>query len=336
VLDQTPQYSPAWSLLGDLEKTEKHLEAAIDAYDRAIENSYFSPVDRLNRILTRIQLNDLERALKEIGEMRQLGMSAPGLDYAQGLIYYRNKRHEEAIPYFQSTLNVEGFLSAAFYTAAAHFALGNLEQSKQYATVVLSRNPLNIAGRKLLASIEIRNGRFKEVEELMRPVVQHNGEDIFALNLLAISLMNQGKIDESIQLLERLVALQPESPKAHLQLAAGKLLDERTAEGFEQLKAAIKLDPSSYQSNVLMIMHYLRNKAHDDALQAAKQFQSKNEEQALPYTMLGIVHLARQERSEAIAYFEKAVDIALLLRYAGSLQGHLAPEECMPFGLMRR
>ena len=81
-------------------------------------------------------------------------------------------------------------------------------------------------------------------EELMRPVVASQEDDVEALNLLANALLKQDKTDEAIELLEKAASLQPDSAVAQLRLGAGLLAVESMPAGLSILKKPSRWTPS--------------------------------------------------------------------------------------------
>ena len=308
-----PDYSPALSLLGDLELQQNKLEAAEQAYTRAIDTGTSSAAefsDRLKRALVLIALKQYDAAQVDATYLLARAPKHPSAHYVQGLIYFQQKQSAEARMAFDQALPAkERYPQILYYLAALHVLEGNREQATAYASEFYGLAPGNIAGRKLLATIRLDEKGYVEVEELLRPVLALGQNDAGAMNLLANALLRQGKTDEAIDLLSEVAELEPDSPMAQMRLGAGMLAGGEQA-GVEHIESALRLNPDYQQGEILLVLNYLRQNALDKALEAAAAYRDRQPEIATPYNLLGRVHMTAKRESKAREAFQKARELA--------------------------
>ena len=295
-----PDYVFAWSLLGDMNRYENKLEAAIDAYTEAINNTSNVYRDLLRRAMLFIRVKQYEKAQHDVNELKKLLPRHPEVDFRQGYVHLMQKKIPEAQVSFEQCLqNDPGNMLATYYIGIAHLLQGNLEQANRNLSSYVNAYPGTINGRKLLALVKLRQKDFKAAEELIRPVVNEKADDVDALNILADSLMYQGKLDELMPIVEKSTALQPDSASAKTRMGIGLLLQGEEEAGVESLETAIEID-------LLLVLNHLQTKSYDKAQQAAEAFAEKQPDKALAHNLVGKTSLARGHEDQAQEAFEKA------------------------------
>ncbi len=310
-LAQTSTYAPAWSLRGDLMSINDELEKAVEAYTKAIENRFNNGGDLLKRAFLFIQLKHYEKAQSDLNLLKARFPKHIGVNYAQGALYFNQKRFPEAQESLELVLKGNNNeMLAIFYLGATHFLQGNYEQAKGYLSRFVAVVPYHIPGRMLLAQIKLNDREFTEAEALVRPVVKSNPKDVQALNILANALIYQGKTDEAIALLEKAVKLQPEAAEAQMRLGVGLLSKGEKERGFESLENAIEIDPQFQQADIMLVLNYLKDNDIDGALKAAKSFASRQPKNAVAHNMVGLSYLANKQVVEAEKAFQMAIEQA--------------------------
>jgi len=310
VLKIDPGFAQAWSLLGDIELREGHNEAAINAITKAISLRKNNMSDMLKRAMILIQMKEYDRAQKDIAYLKDKIPMHPGFNYAQGIIYFHNKNLRDAQGAFDLALVDERrYPLALYYAGLTNFLLGERERAEEYVTKYFTKFPGFPPARKLLALIQLSDRKFKEAEELMRPLVEANNSDAAAMNILASALLKQGKTDESIDLLNKVVELNPDSPDAQMRLGVGLMISGDDAAGEEHLSTAANLDKSNKRGQIVLILNYLRQKQFDRALEAAKEYTYLFPAEAMSYTVLGRVYLLTGKKQEAQEAFKTALEM---------------------------
>ncbi len=310
VLEMDGGYAPAWSLQGDLESRDNNLAKAEAAYTKAIENSADDFYNLLKRGEVRIKQAKYGAAQKDIDVLKERAPQYADVNYAQGLIHFRNNRLSEAQDSFNLALQAnKRHLWAVYFLSLTHLQLGNSLQAEEYGNRFLSAVPGSIRGRKLMAAIELQNKRYASAEELIRPVVDYRKDDVAAINLLANSLLKQNKTDEAIKLLETVASLQPESAIAQVRLGAALLVGKRLVEGVRHVEKALKMDPKLPQVYPLLVSGYLKNKDFNKALEAANSYRDSHPDSVAPYNLIGRLKQVSGQEVDAIKAFTSSREI---------------------------
>jgi len=310
VLELNANYAPAWGLLGDLENLDKNLVKAEIVYTKAIESHADNPFFLLKRALVRIQQKRYEAAQKDIDAMKKRYPQNPDVNFAQGMIYYLNNQLLDAKDAFGLTLQTNIHHQKAMYLLSlTHLKLGNWELAQNYGNQFLSAAPDSISGRKLMALINLRNRDYAAVEELIRPVLGLQEDDIEALNLLGNALLKEKK-EEGVELLEKSASLQPDSAIAQLRLGASLLASGKQLKGIGYIEKAIKIDPKLQQAYVLLIQNYIYQKEFDKALKVAEAYRDHHPNKVAPYNLIGRIQLVSGQDMDATEAFTRAREIS--------------------------
>ncbi len=310
IFENDPEYAPAWSLLGDIEQQERNFERALEAYTKAVNFRVNDLRDRLKRALILIELQRYEEAQKDIDVLMKQSPLHPGVNFAQGMVHFQNKKLQDAQASFDLALNdKERYPQALFFNSLTNFLLGNIEQARTYAEEFFARFRNSIPVRKLLATIDLTEGKYAEAENLVRPITAEMEDDAVALNILANALLGQGNTDEAIELLSKVAVLHPESATAQVRLGAGLLLAGEQDSGVEHIATAIQLDPKFQQADILLVFNHLQRKEYEQALKAAESYRDRNPDSSAPYNLIGRVYLAQEQEQAAENAFEKARSI---------------------------
>lgn len=227
VLFAAPESGAAWDLFGDIRVRQEKPQEALAAYDKAIAIQPHNYSTLFKRALVSLQSGDFEAAQADATVLLRIAPQHPGTNYIQGLLHFQAGRYGETI----TALSVvepafKQFPLVLFFLGSAQFVEDNIDQAAVQTNHFYSIAPENIRGRKLLATIQLQQGKYAKGQTLLRPVLDADPEDLAALNLLFNALLREGKTDEGIDLLSRVAELQPDSPVAQVKLGASLLIGE--------------------------------------------------------------------------------------------------------------
>ncbi len=309
-LAKHPQYADGWTLLGEIHQTAGNHQAAVRAFDKAIELKLNDFQERFNRAVNLVMLNKLEEARKDLDAIRRVSPQNSAVAYLQGLIDLGEQKLDDAKAQFEQAILSKSVNPMAFYLLGAiNLAQGNIEQAQSYAERFLTMMPNNVAGRKLAARADLRLRQPEKVEMLLRPVVTADPKDAEAANMLATALLKMGRLDEATALLEEIAKANPESADAKAKLGAGLALQGRSDKAMEYFKKAVKLDPHNKRATVFMVLNLIRQGQADEAVATAEEYVKNNADDPSAWNLLGHARLAAHQKQQARQAFEKAVEL---------------------------
>ena len=310
LIELDPENASAWSLLGDTRTGQQKPEEALIAYNKALSYQPKNYNVIFKRALLSLQSGDYEAAQADATELLRIGPQSPGGNYVQGLIHFQAERYSEAITALSLAEPAFSQLTEGlFFLGSAQLIEGNLDQAAVHAARFHDVAPDSIRGRKLLATIRLQQGKYREVQELLGPVLDMDPDDVGALNLMSNALLRDGKTEEGISMLSRVATLQPDSAVAQVRLGAGLLAGGKGDEAAQHIETALELDPEFQQADILLVMNHLRKQDYDAAIAAAKNYRRRNLTSTTPLNLLGKVYQQAGRQDEAREAFEKALTL---------------------------
>jgi len=310
VLDSDPTNAIGWSLSGDMAQSQGNLAEAEAAYSQAMQNSFEHSLVQLKRALIRIELNDYAGAAGDVEALKKLVPDHPGVNYADGLLSFRQRDVAKAQDAFERVINQQPRnLSAMFYLGTTSYMQGNLEQAEHYLERYVVARPSAARASTLLGMTRLQGGDFKAVESALRPVLASRPDDPLVLKTLGKALVAQGKVEEGNEYLAKAVALQPDSAGDRVDLAISLLRLGQEEAGIKELETAIDLNPDMRQADILLIREHLQAGEFDQALTAAERLADKWADSAAPVILKGMAFAGKGELEKTRAAFEQALKI---------------------------
>lgn len=330
ILEEVPDYGPAWSLLGDIEVSRDRLAEAEEAYTRAIETRVANLEDRLRRARTRLRLNELELAEEDLDVLAERMPRHPEVMFTRAQLYTVQDKWNEARIILESVLaHGQGVkeLETVFYLGLANVRLGNWAQAEDYALRYHNSVPLSVEGRKLLAAVMMNKPDYETVREMLEPVVATDPGDLKSSKMLAQALTRLGDTTAALALLEKEADAFPESADAQYRLGTALYSDGQVAAALERFNRALDLDPASPSASVAAVTILLNQGENQKALEQARAFREAAPGDLTGLKLLAQVYLASGEITAATDLLEKLIDKAPEDRFPNYALAALALQE---------
>lgn len=310
VLQATPNFAPAWSLLGDLERYQGNAQEAEQAYGKAIAHRLNNASDLLNRTLVRIYLKKYDGAASDIKTLNKRTPNHPGVAYAQGLLNFQQQKYPEALAAFQKALNQNReYMPAVLYAGLSHYMQGQLEQAERHLSRFLARFPQSDVAAKVFAAVQFSKGDYEGAESVLKPLLARNPNDTRALTLMGDIALRQGKAKEGTDYFQKVMVQEPASATAYMKLGLGLEFSGEHEQSRQMLEKALELEPQLPQADLMMILSHLRAREFDQAIAAAQRMHEKYPDSPDPLTLMGGAYLAKGEELKAREAFEQALQI---------------------------
>tara|TARA_R110000823_G_scaffold295738_3_gene415567 strand:- start:16221 stop:18977 length:2757 start_codon:yes stop_codon:yes gene_type:complete len=310
VLELQPESIAAWSAKAELKGMTADRDAAADAYDKVLELDPHNLAALRARALLGLDEGDLDIARKNASRLLRAAPKDPVANLVMGVIDIQEQRYQQAIKRLTLAEPIgKEYPMLAYFLGSAHLSNGNLEQASAHATRFYALAPGSIRGRKLLASIRLRDEDYAAVEELLRPVITERPDEVITLKFMAHALVRQGKTDEGIALLTRIAELEPDSAEAQVSLGAGLLVEGNAEDAAKHIAAALELDPEFQQGDMLLVLSHVQRGDFDAAMQAAKSYAQRNPDKAMPANLVAWVHARSGDLEAARAAYTRVLEI---------------------------
>ena len=160
-------------------------------------------------------------------------------------------------------------------------------------------------------------GRFLEVEQLCRQVLQEVPRQVDAMQLLAALLSQRGQYTEAVQLLREAIRQAPGHAHIHNNLGIALYKLEKSHEAVSEFSKALQIRPDFAKAHNNLGVVLMKLGRLDEAVIACRQAIRLQSDFKEAYNNLGLALKKKGELGNAIASYEKAVNLDP--EYAGAL-----------------
>lgn len=310
IVQQNPEDTDAWELLGDVERWGGLWKDAEAAYTKAMSTRFNQVSVQEKRVLVRIARKDYQGAQEDLKALTKRVRKDPAIAFAQGLIQYQRQHYREAQAAFEEALRNGDYPPALFYLGATQYAQGEPESALAQLTRYLRFAPKSYAARLLIGSIYIKKKEYNEAAGVLDPLVSEHSDDPDLLSLLARTDIARGDTKQAVERLQRLVERKPSSAPERLELGIGLLMKGEQVEGAAQLKAALDLDPKLNYAKEFLVVSQIRAGQFEEAVKTASAFHDKGPDDPAVLNLLGLAHLGNKETAAAHDDFERVLELA--------------------------
>lgn len=310
VLAKNPKYYDALMLKGDLARSMSQNDAAIAAYQRAIEIVPNQIGPRFSKAALLIELGKLDEAQKDVEAMGKQAKNNPLVGYLQALILFRQNKYREAQDASLGALKyAPDFAPLQLLAGAINFALGSFAQAEKHLSQFLRDNPNNIYARKLLASTLNEMNQSKRAMEVIEPALRKDVQDAVALALAGNTELRMGDFSKAITYWEKAVAISPKNAQLRYSLAMSRLTSGDTERAITDLEVAAGLDPKDAKADLFLATTLLKQRQFDRAIEAIRAVEKKVPNNPLVYNLLGVAYVSKGDFANARKSFEQSIAI---------------------------
>ena len=308
-LDKNAQFSPVWSLLGDIERYHNNPQAAEHAYSEAIQYRYYRAHDLYGRSLSRIAQGNYTNATEDLESLRSFAGWDAEVNFLRGLLALQKSENTEALALFQKSLNIkENFMPSILYAGIAAALLGQVNQAEAFLERYVWSNPSSNYAIKQLALVKTRKANYAEAATLLKKILRDVPDDVEALDIIATGALLEGNNKEAVEHLERVALAQPNSSTVYMKLGVGLIAQGDNQRAEKVLEHAWETAPESQEAAILLFRNHMTAGELDKARQVAEAMRDRHPEEAMPYVMLGTVSLQQNDKEAARSAFTTALE----------------------------
>ena len=303
-IDADAELAPAWALLGDLARWRGEGEAALEAYDRALDLRPARIAERLNRGLVLLGLERHEGAAVNARFLRQRAPGHPGGHFLQGLVHFQQGKLEAAQPYFEEALSVHrNYRPAMPYLAAIHLENESYSQAQHQLERHAALGEGTTMSYRLWARLHMEQGNPGAARARLEGALERHPEMTPMLgDMLAALYLNAEQSDAGINFLRASLDQGLESPMTR-GLLVRALVEHGDVEGARDL---LNQDPAS--ARAVRALERLRQGEYAEALHLAREIIADAPGQAQGYNIKGTALRALGRFTEAQLAFQKGLE----------------------------
>ncbi len=239
----------------------------------------------------------------------------------KGNTAFQEKRYEEALKYFEEGITASPDSSGPYLLAAtALLALERYEESKAKLLRAIELNPADSKGYSLLGSVYHKMREYQKALAAFKSGTDVAPDSAELFNKTGLVYRDLGETRKSIDAFRKSVQLNPSYAPARINLALAYLDDSRYEESKTEFSAAQELDSDNaslkgweelVQVRILLDRgdrFFQNNKMTQASAEYTKALRIRDD---LPVIQnaLGRVELQRRHYSDAVRFFNKALEI---------------------------
>jgi cellulose synthase operon protein C len=310
VLAQSPAQPDALALKSELLVAQNQVEPAKQVLGQLIQAQPTNAQARFALVSLLIDGKSFDQARTELDAMKKAVPQDVRSRYLEALLEFRQGEPAKAKAAILQVLRV------APEDAQSHLLAGAIElQLRAYVTAedhlrkVLARYPQNIVARRLLVATYLGAGQTAKAEDALESALKLAPSDPILLRLAGEAALTAGDFPRATQLYEQAAARDKDNAGLRTRLGQVRLATGDVDQAFKDLDAASAIDREQFQADIALVLAHARRREYDQALAAAAKLERKQPNNPLTFNLKGAVYLAKGDRKNARASFEKALQL---------------------------
>jgi tetratricopeptide (TPR) repeat protein len=277
ITEKAPDALPAWRRLAEIALNERQYDQAANAL----------------QVIFKKAPSDVEGLL------------------VQGRLHLAQRKTNEALQSLQKAVKLEPRLLPARYTLAqAHLQAGNVQQAKSELQEALNVSPGYVPATLLLAQLNIQTGARPVAIDALETLLKRQPRIPQAYVLLGAAYIGQRQPDRALQAYRKLAEIVPRDPRAPYLAGVALRQQGKPAEAAREFEAALAIAPAAMEPLAQLAALDIERKQPQAALErVTRAIAGPAAKSASHHELLGRVHLARQDRRQAEAALEKAIEL---------------------------
>ncbi|MGN6702614.1 MAG: XrtA/PEP-CTERM system TPR-repeat protein PrsT [Burkholderiaceae bacterium] len=305
-----PASGDAWLFLGDVMRAGGSPAKAQAAYEKAVEAAPRNPAGYIAAAMLDIGSDNFEAAGKRLDAARKRAPQSLLVVYSQAFLDFRRGRYKEAKESIQQVLKAApDHMPSILLAGAVEYQLGAAQAAQDHLKRFLEKYPGDRYAGQLLTAAYLKSGDTALALKTVQPLLESGDKDMRLLALAGDAYMKARDFSKATQLFEQAAAASPKTANVHAALGASRLAQGDSAGGIAELETATKLDPTSGQTNLLLILTHLRLHQFDQAISRIAGLEKADPQNPVLPNLEGAAYLGKGERDGARAAFGKAASM---------------------------
>lgn len=285
------------------------IDEALQYADQAVASPKLEEPARLLRVALLIRQGKDDKAAADVEAVLGKSKNHPTATYFKALLAARAHKLDDAQKALQSLSPefIDRYPPALFLSGVTAYSMGQLDVAEGRLRSYVNKIPSNVAARKILGNIYLRNGDATKALAILEPGLRTAPNDARLLALLGTASERLGKTNEAVSYFERATAQEPDDAGLQTQLALGRLRTGQTDEAIEALEGVVEKDPTAVRATSALLAAHIRAGAYDKALAEVADLRKRTPDAPLPDYYEGAVLVAKRDLAAGRRAFEAAL-----------------------------
>jgi tetratricopeptide (TPR) repeat protein len=301
--------------LGWLAERRKQYEQALDAYERALELDPVSMPAVQGKAQTLSDLGRFDDAQQVIQHALTVRPNDPSLFLELGWLAQREERHEQALGAFERALELDQVSMPAVQGKAQTLSdLGRFDDAERVVWGALARRPDDVDLYVELGWLARWNDKDKRSLEAFERALEVDPRYLPAVRGKSQALTALGRPDEARQALMQALARRPDDPELYVWLGELAEDQQRHEEALGAFDRALSrpYDRAAARGKAQALNGLGRS---DDAQRVIEEVFGRRPDDPDLYIELGWLAEDQERYGQALAAFDKALELAPLARH---------------------
>lgn len=310
-----PKNADAWNLRASVDHLAGDAQAALAGYAKVldIDPGYLDALVARAGLL--VDIKRMDEADRDIKVLEKYAAADPRAAYLVSLSAARRGEAEAARKALvQATAILDPLPPEVISRNAqllmlgglAHYGLGEPEKAQGYLRGYIALQPRQAGARKLLASILLVRGDYREVIQLLYPLSEGAAVDPQVLSMMGSAYLGRKQYVQAADLFEQATKLAPGFADAAVGLGLTQMGAGQVGEGMAELERVFARDPSQTRAGTVLANAYLRQGEPAKAIEILRKIEAKEPANLVAMNMLGTALLVSKDAKGAQAAFTRA------------------------------
>jgi putative PEP-CTERM system TPR-repeat lipoprotein len=231
-----------------------------------------------------------------------------GAIYLQAVLLAKDKDYKAADANLERISGALAAIPSGYYLKAlVEYNLREFAQAEDAVRRYVARQPDDLAGKKLLALIDLAQGRPADTIAVLAGLAKAGKADAGALDLLGRAYTEMGQSAQALAAFQQAVKLAPKNAALRLYLGESQLRTGNSADAITALEQSLRLAPSTPAGEVLA-MTEMGAGQWKNALATADSLRKAQPDNPAAGNLIGLIKLARFDLDGARAVFTQLME----------------------------
>jgi putative PEP-CTERM system TPR-repeat lipoprotein len=308
-LQVAPNEAGTWINLGNLERWNNNLDAALQAYSTALKHE----PGNLESLLARAQIyastDKIDAAQKDLAQLKKINPRYYGTHFVEAMLHYAGGRLQPALDSAAQALRGNpGYPPTHLLVAHVLYEQKSYERVVKVLTQFVQSFPRHLDARKLLAATYLRLNQPDRTLELLNPYLVSGKGDTQVLALAAEAQLRQSDPLAASELYGKAVDQAGENPVLNVKLGLSLLAGGSESRGIDTLQSAAH-GTDDPRASIALAYYLLSQRRFDQAIAVLADVEKKLPDNPGTHNLKGMAYTGKGDVTRARQSFERALTL---------------------------